>query len=248
MYGRATFEQAPVNKFTPLREMGGSQRRAVAMTALPAAARVTRTRPSGQVAKRAFDIVVAATALVFFLPLIALFALLVFVTDPGPMFFGHMRVGRDGRLFRIWKIRSMAVNADEIFERALRENPALAREWAQFHKLRKDVRVTPVGRIIRMTSIDELPQLYNVLMGDMSIVGPRPVTQKEMLRYGRFSREYCAVRPGITGLWQVSGRSSTTYRRRVALDVSYVRNRTFWMDCWILLKTVPVIFLAKGSY
>lgn len=248
MYGRATFRQAHVNKFTSLRDMESGPRRAMASAALPVFARTHCAHRSGQAAKRAFDIFVAAIALVFFLPLIALVSLLVFVSDPGPMFYGHMRVGRDGRLFRIWKIRSMAVNADQVFERALREDPALAREWAQFHKLRKDVRVTPIGRIIRLTSIDELPQLYNVLVGDMSIVGPRPVTQKEMLRYGRYYREYCAVRPGITGLWQVSGRSSTTYRRRVALDVSYVRKRTFWMDCWILLKTIPVIFLAKGSY
>jgi len=214
---------------------------------LPADAALPSPASVGFAAKRAFD-VAAALALLFLLsPLLAVIALLV-MRDGGPCLFGHTRVGTDGRKFRCLKFRSMVPDADIVLKRLLATDPAARAEWDRDFKLRNDVRVTPLGHFIRRTSIDELPQLWNVVRGDMSLVGPRPVVEKELERYGDFAPYYLRVLPGITGLWQVSGRSETDYDTRVSLDVAYVRNWTFGGDIVILFKTVGVVLRGRGAY
>jgi lipopolysaccharide/colanic/teichoic acid biosynthesis glycosyltransferase len=175
-------------------------------------------------------------------------ALVIKLQDGGPILFGHTRLGYGGRSFKCLKFRSMVVDAEERLQRLLEHDPIARKEWAADQKLRVDPRITPFGVLLRKSSIDELPQLLNVLRGDMSIVGPRPIVQAEISRYGRFYRHYCAVRPGITGLWQVSGRNDVTYRQRVALDSLYARRRSLGLNVWILFKTVPAVLLRKGSY
>jgi exopolysaccharide production protein ExoY len=197
---------------------------------------------------RATDVVISAAALVFLAPLMLLIAAIVYLSDPGPIFFGHRRLGRGGRVFRCWKFRSMVVDAQEQLARLLASDPEARAEWERDHKLRQDPRITRIGSFIRRTSIDELPQLWNVLIGQMSLVGPRPIVQDEAARYGRYFTDYCSVTPGITGLWQVSGRNDVSYRRRVALDVAYSRSQSFKLDLTILALTVPRVILAKGSY
>jgi lipopolysaccharide/colanic/teichoic acid biosynthesis glycosyltransferase len=172
----------------------------------------------------------------------------VYLGDGGPMFFAHRRVGRHGVPFPCLKFRSMAIDADLRLERLLAADVEARREWDADHKLRADPRVTPVGDFLRRSSLDELPQLFNVLRGDMSLVGPRPIVQAEAAKYGRRFKSYCKVRPGITGLWQVSGRNDVCYRERVALDVLYARRKSLAMDAGILIKTVPAVLLRRGSY
>lgn len=197
---------------------------------------------------RLLDIVIAVAALVFFLPLMVMIALAILVTGGGPIFFVQARVGRNGVEFRCFKFRTMSNDAEAILAAVLNSNADAYAEWSRFHKLRDDPRVGRLGAILRKTSLDELPQLFNVLRGDMSVVGPRPIVAKEASRYGRYFVSYCAVRPGITGLWQVSGRNDTTYRRRVACDVVYSRNKSAGNDLKIIFKTVPVVLFARGAY
>lgn len=197
---------------------------------------------------RAMDFAVALVALLFFLPLMLLIAALIFVTDPGPIFFAHRRIGRDGRYFRCLKFRSMAVDAEARLADVLATDPVARAEWARDHKLKDDPRITRIGAFLRKSSLDELPQFFNVLRGDMALVGPRPIVEAEALRYGRYFAHYCSVRPGITGLWQVSGRNNVSYRRRVAFDVAYSRSRSTLFDVKILAMTVPSVMLARGSY
>jgi lipopolysaccharide/colanic/teichoic acid biosynthesis glycosyltransferase len=173
---------------------------------------------------------------------------LIMVTDPGPVIFGHQRIGRDGRLFRCLKFRSMVVDAQERLAELLSRDEQARAEWARDQKLKNDPRITKIGNFLRRSSLDELPQLFNVLRGDMSLVGPRPIVQGERPRYGRYIEAYHSVRPGITGLWQISGRNDVSYRRRVALDVAYSRSKSFTLDIKILMMTVPNVLLAKGSY
>jgi exopolysaccharide production protein ExoY len=199
-------------------------------------------------ASRVLDIVGSATALLFFAPLLILVALAIAILDPGPIFFAHSRIGRGNRMFPCLKFRSMVVDSAARLERALASDPALRAQWNLDHKLKDDPRITRIGRFLRKSSLDELPQLLNVLRGDMSLVGPRPIVPAEVRHYGRYFREYCEVKPGITGLWQISGRSDTSYRRRVALDVTYVRTRSLVLNIAIIFKTIPAIILAKGSY
>jgi lipopolysaccharide/colanic/teichoic acid biosynthesis glycosyltransferase len=196
----------------------------------------------------AVNAALALFILVFCAPLMVLTALAIYVYDGGPPLFAHRRVGREGRGFRCLKFRSMAVDAESRLERLLASDPAARREWEADHKLRRDPRVTPLGRILRKTSLDELPQLINVLRGEMNLVGPRPVVQAEACKYGHRFVHYCAVRPGITGLWQVSGRNNTSYGRRVALDVLYTRRKSLRLDLAILLRTVPAVLMRDGSY
>ncbi len=151
-------------------------------------------------------------------------------------------------MFRCLKFRTMVPNAEQVLRDLLRAHPELRDEWTENHKLRYDPRVTPIGRFLRRTSLDELPQLWNVLRGEMSLVGPRPIVRAELLRYGRQASMYLAVRPGLTGLWQVKGRSDTTYRRRVAMDKYYVRSRSLWMDLYIVAVTAVVILKRAGAY
>jgi exopolysaccharide production protein ExoY len=197
---------------------------------------------------RLFDVTVAALLLILLLPAFLLVAAAVFVSDPGPILFAHPRVGRGGKLFRCLKFRTMTVDADKRLADLLACDAAARAEWARDHKLRNDPRITRFGLFLRKSSIDELPQLWNVLRGEMSIVGPRPIVIAETGRYSRFFADYAAVKPGITGLWQVSGRNNTTYRRRVALDVSYARSKSIMFDLRIVAMTVPAVLAAKGSF
>jgi len=204
--------------------------------------------PLGGALKRALDIVVAGTALLVLWPLMLMVMLTIRLTDPGPVIFGHERIGFNGRRFRCKKFRSMVTNADVALQRLLERDPAAAQEWAETQKLRNDPRITRIGRILRETSLDELPQLWNVLKGEMSIVGPRPIVNAEVRRYAQSFDAYVATRPGITGLWQVTGRSDCSYDERVALDVDYVRNWSIWRDIAIIAKTFHAVLARKGSY
>jgi exopolysaccharide production protein ExoY len=190
---------------------------------------------------------VALGGLVFLAPLMIVVALAVYLQDGGPIFFAHRRIGKDGRAFPCLKFRSMAVDAEARLAHLLATDPAARAEWTASHKLKADPRVTKLGDFLRRSSLDELPQLFNVLRGEMSLVGPRPVVHAESAHYGHWFDSYCSVRPGITGLWQVSGRSDVSYRQRVALDVLYVRRKCLAMDFGILVQTVPAVFLRRGS-
>lgn len=204
-----------------------------------------------QIAIRTADIVIAVVALIVLAPLLALVALIVYLSDRGPVIFAHQRLGRDGRSFGCLKFRSMVTDAQERLRHLLETDAEARAEWARDHKLRNDPRITPIGRFIRKTSIDELPQLWNVIRGEMSIVGPRPIVEAERARYGRYFRyfrHYAAVRPGLTGLWQVSGRNDVSYRRRVACDVLYARRYSLRTNTAIMVKTVPAVLLSRGTY
>jgi exopolysaccharide production protein ExoY len=198
--------------------------------------------------KRATDLAIASITLLFLLPLMVFVAILVHL-DGGEVIFGHSRVGTGGKLFRVFKFRTMCPNADQELKAHLERDGAARREWQLTQKLRNDPRVTRVGAFLRKSSLDELPQLLNVLRGDMSIVGPRPIVQSEIVRYGRYFQHYKRCRPGITGLWQVSGRSDITYRRRVAFDTIYCRHLgDASFELALLLRTIPAVLRSKGSY
>ena len=200
-----------------------------------------------QAAKRAMDILLAGAFFLFLGWAYALIALGVLLTSGGPAIYVQPRYGRDGRIFRFYKFRTMAPDADALLARHLRENDAARREWEKFQKLEHDPRITRFGAFLRRYSIDEFPQFWNVLKGDMSMVGPRPCmfAQKEL--YGPYWAYYCAVRPGITGLWQISGRNEVSYRRRAAMDAEYVATLSLLRDVVILLKTFRVVLGARGS-
>lgn len=197
---------------------------------------------------RVLDVLLASGALIFLGPVMLLVGLAIKIQDGGPVFFGHQRLGYRGRSFSCWKFRSMVMDADVRLAELLASDPAARREWEADHKLRRDPRVTWLGRFIRTSSLDELPQLFNVLIGEMSLVGPRPIVAGEIHRYGRWFRDYCAVRPGITGLWQVSGRNNVTYRQRVAMDVVYARTRSVRLYLTLIAATVPAVLMRRGSY
>lgn len=197
--------------------------------------------------KSAMDRLFALVVFAAFLPAFAIIPLIVKITSRGPVFYRHRRLGLNGRAFRIWKFRSMYVDADERLRTILASDPAAAAEWESSFKLKRDPRVTPFGRFLRKTSLDELPQLFNVFAGEMALIGPRPIVEKEVARYGRAYPTFSSVRPGITGLWQVSGRSDTDYVRRVDLDKYYVLNWSPWLDLWILLRTVYAVVLMRGA-
>ncbi len=198
--------------------------------------------------KRAMDVLGAGSLLLLALPFFLVVSLLVRL-DGGPAFFGHQRVGRGGRSFACLKFRSMVVDSDRALAELLERDPAARAEWDATRKLKRDPRVTWIGRFLRATSLDELPQLINVLRGEMSLVGPRPVVQRELTQhYGLAAEHYLSVRPGITGLWQVSGRSDTSYAQRVALDVAYATRPSLLTDLRILLRTPAVVLLRRGAY
>ncbi|SHG85708.1 sugar transferase [Cognatishimia maritima] len=196
--------------------------------------------------KRGFDFLLALLLLPAIVPVILCLVLWMRL-DGGPGLFGHLRIGKDGRPFRCWKIRTMVPDADQVLAELLRSDPLMCAEWAADQKLRQDPRVTPLGALLRRTSLDELPQIWNVLVGDMSLVGPRPVTKDELARYGAVKHSYLSVRPGITGLWQVSGRNGVGYSARVALDEVYCADVTFKQDLKILLKTAGVVLRCTGQ-
>ena len=190
----------------------------------------------------------AVLLVVFFAPLMICVALAIWVQDGGPPLFAHSRLGHGGRAFPCLKFRTMAVDAEARLQRLLAEDLEAQAEWARDHKLRRDPRVTPLGAALRSSSLDELPQLFNVLRGEMDLVGPRPITAGEAVRYGSRLALYCSIRPGITGLWQVSGRTDVSYRRRVALDSLYARRKTLSLDLAILVLTLPAVLFRRGSY
>jgi exopolysaccharide production protein ExoY len=194
--------------------------------------------------KRILDIVLALSGIVLLAPLLIICFALTVVTSPGPVLFRHRRVGLNGRQFDCLKFRTMVTDAPERLRRLLESDPVAAAEWTANRKLRQDPRVTVIGEILRRSSLDELPQLFNVLRGDMSIVGPRPVTDEELERYGTSIGAYLACRPGITGLWQVSRSSSTTYEQRVAYDAFYAQNWSMVLDIKIIVVTLPSLMFS----
>lgn len=212
-----------------------------------------KTKPSNPANQRVdlsrvLDVVIALSALVFFLPLMLVVALAIKAQDGGPITFGHTRIGRDGRSFKCLKFRSMVVDAESRLQTLLAGDAMARAEWEVDHKLRSDPRVTRLGYLLRKTSLDELPQLINVLRGEMAIVGPRPIVAAEVVRYGRYFRYYKALRPGITGLWQASGRNNVSYRRRVAMDVLYAKRQSLGLYIYVILKTIPAVLMRDGSY
>ena len=205
-------------------------------------------QPGAQITKRIADIAISATALTLGMPVLLFIAAWVKLTSPGPLFFGHERIGRNGRRFKAWKFRSMCVDADKVLEKTLAENPEMRAEWEATQKLQNDPRVSSSGRFLRKTSLDELPQLWNVLVGEMSLVGPRPIVANEVEKYDDKFATYLRVTPGITGFWQVSGRNLTTYEKRVELDDYYVRNWSLWFDFYILGRTVKTVLFREGAF
>ena len=191
--------------------------------------------------------VLALLLLLLTSPLTVLIAFLIWQRDGAPILFAHYRVGKGGRLFRCMKFRTMRRDSEAALAALLESDPQARAEWARDQKLTNDPRITAIGRFLRTTSLDELPQLLNVVCGDMNLVGPRPITVSELTRYGRVRWHYLSVRPGITGLWQVSGRNSTSYDERVALDRRYVEARSLWVDATILAKTVRVVATREGA-
>ncbi len=198
--------------------------------------------------KRLVDLSVSAAVVPVALPVMGIVAALVCLDSPGPVLFRQTRLGRNGQPFGVLKFRSMRADADRDPEIAFADNPAALAEWRRTHKLRCDPRLTRVGRILRRTSLDELPQLLNVFKGEMSLVGPRPIVHDETMRYGKHLPSLHQVKPGLTGLWQVSGRNETTYRRRVALDAAYVRHWSLRLDAALLAKTVKAVIKGRGAY
>lgn len=208
-------------------------------------------KPFGRFIKRSFDILFSLAILLFFSPLFLLIVFLIRLTSQGNPIFGHERIGRGGKPFMCYKFRTMYVDADAPYrlQDLLNRRPDLKEEWEKTHKLKSDPRVTPLGKLLRKTSLDELPQFWNVLKGDLSVVGPRPVVETELkTHFGTKAPLIISVRPGVTGLWQVSGRSNTSYAERVLLDETYIKTQSFLLDLKLILKTVPAVFFSKGAY
>jgi exopolysaccharide production protein ExoY len=198
--------------------------------------------------KRGLDISAASVGLVVLLPAFIFIAVLIRLSSSGQIIYGHERIGRGGRPFKCLKFRTMVPNGDEVLRAHLASSESARLEWEANRKLKSDPRVTPIGAILRATSADELPQLINVLRGEMSLVGPRPIVHDELRYYGPFSSHYLATKPGITGLWQVSGRSNVTYDQRVKFDVEYCESWSFLKDIVIIVRTVPALISREGTY
>jgi Undecaprenyl-phosphate galactose phosphotransferase WbaP len=204
--------------------------------------------PLPRLIKSVMDFVLIIIFGMLCLPLVAMIVLLIKLTSPGPVFYAQERVGKESRRFWAWKFRTMVVNADEVLQKYLDEDPALRAEWELDHKLKNDPRVSTIGVFLRKTSLDELPQLWNVLRGEMSLVGPRPIVTAEIEKYGDWFELYEQATPGITGMWQISGRNNTTYDVRVAHDRFYVLNWSPWLDLYILARTIKVVLCREGAY
>jgi len=196
--------------------------------------------------KRLFDFAASLISLIVLFPFLFAVFTAVKLTSPGPAFYGHIRTGKNAQTFKCWKFRTMVVDAQERLDELLKD-PTVAAEWAKTQKLKYDPRVTPIGHVLRKLSIDEFPQLWNILIGEMSIVGPRPVTEKELSRYGADVSYYLSITPGLTGPWQVGGRSNTTYEERVQLDKSYSITASFWMDLVLIIRTFGVLFGDRNA-
>jgi Undecaprenyl-phosphate galactose phosphotransferase WbaP len=203
--------------------------------------------PRARFAKRVIDLVVCLLSASIAVPVIALISVAIFVDSGAPVFFSQRRLGRNGKTFKIWKFRTMVKNAEQLKQAYLRQHPGMLKEWAENQKLKDDPRITRVGKVLRKTSLDELPQLWNIIKGEMSLVGPRPIIHEEVPKYRGAYSLYVKTTPGLTGLWQVSGRNKTTYEERVACDAFYVRNWSVWLDICLLAKTVIVALTGDGA-
>ena len=198
--------------------------------------------------KRFIDFVLLLIAALPTLLITLFVTIAIKVTSPGPIFYGHKRIGKNGKTINVWKFRSMVTNSQEVLEKILAEDPARKEEWEKDRKFKDDPRVTKIGKFLRNSSLDELPQLWNILKGDMSFIGPRPVTEDELEKYGQHVDFILSVRPGLSGMWQISGRSDTGYEERVMLDTFYIQNWSIWLDIWIIVKTIWVVLKGKGAY
>lgn len=223
---------------------GESARLVVATPADP----IDRQDPFYRLMKRGFDILFAISFLVIAFPFLVLLSIALQIDSPGKLFFVQKRVGRNGRMFGCIKFRTMREDAEAVLARLLETSAEARAEWEADHKLRDDPRVSRLGKVVRKLSFDELPQLINILKGEMSVVGPRPIVQGEVPKYGIFIADYCAVKPGLTGLWQVSGRNDVSYAERVQLDRDYGLRASFLFDIGIVMRTVPAVLFARGSY
>ncbi|HAG83483.1 MAG TPA: galactosyl-1-phosphate transferase [Cyanobacteria bacterium UBA11162] len=208
---------------------------------------LSRPRLDGNFAKRLFDVLFSLSVLVLFFPVYVLLALLIGISSPGPIFYVQERVGKDYKPFGCLKFRTMVENADEMLVDMIASCPDLRQEFEDNFKLKQDPRITAIGKFLRLTSLDEFPQFWNVLKGDMSVVGPRPLVPEELPKYGRYMDKVLTIRPGITGLWQVSGRNDIPYHRRIQIDVYYVNSRNFWLDLCLIVKTIGVIVFPKNN-
>jgi len=198
--------------------------------------------------KWVFDCLCSLAGIIVVMPIFVVLSILIYFDSPGPVVFAHQRVGHQGDKFPCYKFRTMVNNSQEVLAEHLANCSSAREEWAKDFKLKDDPRVTKIGRFLRKTSLDELPQFFNVIRGEMSLVGPRPIVQAEVERYGEYINDYYLVRPGITGMWQVSGRNDIDYPERVQMDSWYVRNWSMWMDIMILIKTIKVVVAKKGAY
>jgi len=200
------------------------------------------------VVKRLMDLTLVIVGGTIILPFLLLIGLIIRISSPGPALYKHKRLGKDGKYFYTYKFRSMIEDADQKLQILLETDPDLRKEWAKNHKLQKDPRITGIGRILRRTSFDELPQLINILKGEMSLVGPRPIVDEEVKKYGEDYKRIFSIKPGLTGLWQVSGRSDTNYNNRITYDTYYLQSWSVWLDFWIVFKTFGVVIFGKGAY
>lgn len=201
-----------------------------------------------RILKFAFDWCLTLIGTICISPFFVIIAIWIYFDSPGPVIFKHRRVGKDGKEFNCYKFRSMCVDADQKLKDLLEKNPKARKEWEKDFKLKEDPRITKSGAFLRKTSLDELPQIFNVLKGEMSLVGPRPIIQAEVPRYGKYISDYYMVRPGITGLWQTSGRNDIDYNERVQMDTWYVRNWNIWFDIVLLWRTFKAVLAGKGAY
>lgn len=206
------------------------------------------TKPGNLFIKRLIDLFICIVTAILVIPVSILVAIIIKITSPGPVFYGHQRVGKNGKMIKCWKFRSMYKNSQEMLEQILATDPVRKAEWEAERKFIDDPRVTPFGKFLRKTSLDELPQLWNIFVGEMSFTGPRPVTKDELEKYGEDSEYVLSVTPGLSGMWQISGRSDTGYEERILLDTFYIQNWSVWLDIWIIIKTIWVVINGKGAY
>jgi len=204
-------------------------------------------RLDGEFAKRLFDVVFSLLVLILFSPVYLLLALLIALSSPGPVFYIQERVGKDHKRFGCIKFRTMVQNADDLLVDLISTSPQVRQEFEDSFKLKHDPRITAIGKFLRLTSLDEFPQFWNVLRGDMSVVGPRPLVPEELSKYGRHINKVLTIRPGLTGLWQVSGRNDIPYNQRIQIDVYYVNCQNFWLDLWVVIKTIGIVVIPKNN-
>jgi lipopolysaccharide/colanic/teichoic acid biosynthesis glycosyltransferase len=208
---------------------------------------LSRHRINGDFTKRLFDVIFSLSVLILFFPLYLILATLIAISSPGPIFYVQERVGKNYKPFGCLKFRTMVYNADDLLSDLMTTSPHLREEFEDNFKLKQDPRITAIGKFLRFTSLDEFPQFWNVLKGDMSVVGPRPLVPEELPKYGRYMDKVLTIQPGITGLWQVSGRNDIPYEQRVQIDVYYVNFRNLWLDLWIVFKTIGVMIFPKNN-